>query len=110
MIVSWNLLSTNIPGHTKRAVADGIWFTVDAAGNVAGAKIFPAREAPSALTGLPVCYPGIIVQSMGAFSCNAMGERKERCEGGCGQLNAWDCFSGHFGWIQGYDGHGVEAF
>lgn len=70
VIVSWNLLSTNIAGHTKRAVANGIWFTVYAAGNVAGANIFFAREAPryhSALTGLLVCYAGIIALSMLAF-------------------------------------------
>lgn len=66
VIVSWNLLSTNVAGHTKRAVANGIWFTMYAAGNVAGANIFFAREAPryySALTGLLVCYAGIIVLS-----------------------------------------------
>lgn len=70
VIVSWNLLSTNVAGHTKRAVANGIWFTVYAAGNVAGANIFFAREEPryySALTGLLVCYAGIIVLSAVAF-------------------------------------------
>lgn len=67
VIVSWNLLSTNVAGHTKRAVANGIWFTMYAAGNVAGANIFFSREAPryySALTGLLVCYAGIIVLSI----------------------------------------------
>lgn len=64
VIMSWNLLSTNVAGHTKRAVANGIWFTLYAAGNVAGANIFSSRKAPryhSALTGLLVCYDGIIV-------------------------------------------------
>ncbi|KAJ5883275.1 uncharacterized protein N7473_010161 [Penicillium subrubescens] len=70
VIVSWNLLSTNVAGHTKRAVANGIWFTLYAAGNVAGANIFFSREAPryySALTGLLVCYAGIIVLSIMAY-------------------------------------------
>lgn len=70
VIISWNLLSTNVAGHTKRAVANGIWFTLYAAGNVAGANIFFAREAPryySALTGLLVCYAGIIVLSAIAY-------------------------------------------
>ncbi|KAJ5798679.1 uncharacterized protein N7503_006184 [Penicillium pulvis] len=70
VIVCWNLLSTNVAGHTKRAFASGIWFTVYAGGNVAGANIFFAREAPrykSALTGLLVCYAGIFVLSALAY-------------------------------------------
>ncbi|KAJ5664562.1 hypothetical protein N7507_005293 [Penicillium longicatenatum] len=70
VIVCWNLLSTNVAGHTKRAFANGIWFTVYAGGNVAGANIFFAREAPryiSALTGLLVCYAGIFVLSAVAY-------------------------------------------
>ncbi|KAF7592786.1 hypothetical protein BBP40_012468 [Aspergillus hancockii] len=70
VIVSWNLLSTNVAGHTKRSFANGFWFTVYAAGNVAGANIFFAREAPryySALTGLLVCYAGMIVLSIVAY-------------------------------------------
>ncbi|KAL4787473.1 major facilitator superfamily domain-containing protein [Aspergillus varians] len=64
VIVSWNILSTNIAGHTKRSIANGLWFTMYAGGNVAGSNIFFAREAPryySALTGLLVCYAGMIV-------------------------------------------------
>ncbi|KAJ0420474.1 major facilitator superfamily domain-containing protein [Aspergillus carlsbadensis] len=64
VIVSWNLLSTNVAGHTKRSIANGLWFTLYAGGNVAGSNIFFAREAPryySALTGLLVCYAGMIV-------------------------------------------------
>lgn len=67
VIVSWNILSTNVAGHTKRAVANGIWFTLYAAGNVAGANIFFAREAPryySGLTGLLVCYAGMIILAL----------------------------------------------
>jgi hypothetical protein len=59
VILSWNLLTTNIAGHTKRSTANGMWFVCYAAGNIAGANIFLAKEAPryySALTGLIVCY------------------------------------------------------
>ncbi|KAK4985261.1 hypothetical protein LTR50_006065 [Elasticomyces elasticus] len=64
VILAWNLLTTNIAGHTKRSMANGLWFVFYAAGNIAGANIFQAREAPryfSALTGLIVCYCGLIV-------------------------------------------------
>ncbi|KIV89789.1 hypothetical protein, variant [Exophiala mesophila] len=64
VIVSWNLLTTNVAGHTKRSYANAMWFTIYAAGNIAGANIFFAREAPryfSAMTGLLVSYAGIIV-------------------------------------------------
>lgn len=70
VIISWNLLSTNVAGHTKRSFANGVWFTVYASGNVAGANIFFAREAPryySALTGLLVCYAGMIVLCAAAY-------------------------------------------
>ncbi|KAJ6145352.1 hypothetical protein N7470_009247 [Penicillium chermesinum] len=56
VIVSWNLLSTNVAGHTKRAFANGLWFTLYAAGNVAGANIFFSREAPQIL----LCYFGAL--------------------------------------------------
>ncbi|KAK5104914.1 hypothetical protein LTS08_001185 [Lithohypha guttulata] len=64
VILSWNLLTTNVAGHTKRSFSNGLWFTLYAAGNIAGANIFFARERPryfSALTGLCICYGGIIV-------------------------------------------------
>ncbi|KAF2030864.1 allantoin permease [Setomelanomma holmii] len=64
VILSWNLLTTNIAGHTKRSTANGLWFVFYAAGNIAGANVFFAREAPryfSALTGLIVCYCGMVV-------------------------------------------------
>ncbi|KAK0277893.1 hypothetical protein LTR35_009729 [Friedmanniomyces endolithicus] len=59
IILCWNLLTTNIAGHTKRSVANGLWFVFYAAGNIVGANIFDTREAPryfSALTGMIVCY------------------------------------------------------
>lgn len=64
VIISWNLLTTNIAGHTKRSISNGLWFVCYAGGNVAGANIFFAREKPryySALAGLAVCYGGMIV-------------------------------------------------
>ena len=64
VIISWNLLTTNIAGHTKRSFANGFWFCTYAGGNIAGANIFFAREAPryfSALAGLSICYGGMIV-------------------------------------------------
>ncbi|EAU39330.1 conserved hypothetical protein [Aspergillus terreus NIH2624] len=70
VIISWNLLSTNVAGHTKRSFANGFWFTLYAGGNVAGANIFFAREAPryySALAGLLVCYAGMIVLAFVAY-------------------------------------------
>ncbi|GFF46871.1 uncharacterized transporter C460.05 [Aspergillus lentulus] len=70
IIVSWNLLATNVAGHTKRSMANGMWFTMFAAGHVAGAKIFFAREAPrynSALTGLLICYAGMIVLALASY-------------------------------------------
>lgn len=63
VIISWNLLTTNVAGHTKRSFANGLWFCFYAGGNVAGANIFFAREKPryfSAITGLSICYGGII--------------------------------------------------
>ena len=67
VILSWNLLTTNIAGHTKRSTANGLWFVFYAAGNIAGANIFFAREKPryfSALTGLITCYCGMIVVAL----------------------------------------------
>ncbi|KAF2758932.1 allantoin permease [Pseudovirgaria hyperparasitica] len=64
VILCWNLLTSNIAGHTKRSTANGLWFVFYAAGNIAGANIFFARESPryySALAGLIACYAGIIV-------------------------------------------------
>jgi len=64
VILCWNLLTTNIAGHTKRSIANAMWFCFYAGGNIAGANIFFTREAPrylSALTGLITCYVGLIV-------------------------------------------------
>lgn len=67
VILSWNVLTTDIAGHTKRSTANGLWFVFYAAGNIAGANIFFAREKPryfSALTGLIVCYCGMFAVAL----------------------------------------------
>ena len=58
IILTWNILATDIAGHTKRSVTNGLWFTFYAGGNIVGSNIFDTREAPryfSALTGMIVC-------------------------------------------------------
>ncbi|KAL3444811.1 major facilitator superfamily domain-containing protein [Aspergillus insuetus] len=92
VIVSWNLLSTNVAGHTKRSIANGLWFTLYAGGNVAGSNIFFAREAPryySALTGLLVCYAGMIVLAGVAYAAmkidNIRRDRKMAAEESVGR-------------------------
>ncbi|TID22051.1 DNA replication licensing factor [Venturia nashicola] len=80
VIISWNLLTTNIAGHTKRSLSNGLWFVFYAGGNVAGANIFFAKEAPryySALAGLSICYGGMIVVSL-ALRGYMMWENKRR--------------------------------
>lgn len=47
IILAWNLLSTDIAGHTKRSLANGLWFTLYASGNIAGANIFCRRHPAS---------------------------------------------------------------
>ncbi|KAK3074980.1 hypothetical protein LTR53_002150 [Teratosphaeriaceae sp. CCFEE 6253] len=64
IILAWNLMTTNIAGHTKRSVCNGMYFLFYSAGNIAGANIFDSREAPryfSALTGMIVCYCATIL-------------------------------------------------
>ncbi|EKG15082.1 Major facilitator superfamily [Macrophomina phaseolina MS6] len=64
VILAWNLMTSNIAGHSKRTATNGLWFIWYAAGNIIGAQIFFAREAPryeSAIIALCVCYAGIIV-------------------------------------------------
>jgi len=85
VILCWNLLATNVAGHTKRSVSNGLWFAVYAGGNVAGANIFFAREAPryfSALTGLLICYAGMMVLALGLwFSMKIENMRRDKLTG-----------------------------
>ncbi|TVY48636.1 putative transporter [Lachnellula occidentalis] len=67
VILCWNLLTTNIAGHTKRSFSNGLWFVFYAGGNIAGSNIFFTKEAPryfSALTGLIACYCGMFVVAL----------------------------------------------
>ncbi|KAL0258206.1 hypothetical protein SLS55_007379 [Diplodia seriata] len=64
VILAWNLMTSNIAGHSKRTLTNGLWFVWYAAGNIVGAQIFFAREAPrysSAIVALSVCYAAVIV-------------------------------------------------
>ncbi|OJD31382.1 mfs allantoate transporter [Diplodia corticola] len=64
VILAWNLMTSNIAGHSKRTMTNGLWFVWYAAGNIVGAQLFFAREAPryeSAIIALCVCYAAIIV-------------------------------------------------
>ncbi|KAI9744427.1 MAG: hypothetical protein M1818_001956 [Claussenomyces sp. TS43310] len=87
VVLSWNLLTTNVAGHTKRSFANGMWFILYAAGNIAGANIFFEKEAPryfSALAGLLASYAGIIVLGVFLYACYAYeNKRRDRLAGGC---------------------------
>jgi MFS family permease len=82
IILCWNILSTNIAGHTKRSVANGMWFLLYAAGNIGGSNIFFAREAPryfSAITALIVCYCAmIVIAAMLWFSMGDANRRRDK--------------------------------
>lgn len=59
VISCWTYLVGNVAGSTKKTMANGMWFLFYAAGNIIGANIFFAREAPkyqSAMTALIICY------------------------------------------------------
>ncbi|CAI6340734.1 unnamed protein product [Periconia digitata] len=89
VILCWNLLTTNIAGHTKRSTANGLWFLFYAAGNIAGANIFFAREAPryfSALTGLIVCYVGMVVLAAGLAAYMGWENRRRDGKFGAGEV------------------------
>ncbi|KAF1969488.1 allantoin permease [Bimuria novae-zelandiae CBS 107.79] len=98
VILSWNLLTTNIAGHTKRSTANGLWFVFYAAGNIAGANIFFAREAPryfSAMTGLITCYAGIIV--VGGFLAGWMAVKNKRRD------RKWGKGEGEIAVVEGFE-------
>ncbi|KAK3676950.1 hypothetical protein LTR78_003155 [Recurvomyces mirabilis] len=79
IILCWNLMTTNIAGHTKRSISNGMWFVFYAAGNIAGANIFNTKEAPryfSALTGLIVCYIATILLAAFLWAYMALENRR----------------------------------
>ncbi|KAK6197491.1 allantoate permease [Scheffersomyces amazonensis] len=64
VILCWILLNANVSGFSKKTISNGIWFTLYATGNIIGANIFFARQAPkyvSGMVGLIICYVGIMV-------------------------------------------------
>lgn len=63
VIITWILLNANVAGSTKKTMANSLWFVFYAGGNIIGANIFFSWEAPkydSAMTGLIICYSGMI--------------------------------------------------
>ncbi|KAF5210707.1 hypothetical protein E0198_003589 [Clavispora lusitaniae] len=63
VILCWIFMTANIGGSTKKTVTNGFWFVLYATGNIIGANIFYAREAPkykSAMTALITCYSTMI--------------------------------------------------
>lgn len=64
LVMSWIFINANIGGTTKKVITNGAWFTVYAAGNIVGANIFIAKQAPryrSAMIGLMTCYAGMML-------------------------------------------------
>lgn len=39
IVLSWTILTANVGGHTKRSVANGMWFLFFGAGNIGGANV-----------------------------------------------------------------------
>lgn len=82
VILSWIFLTANIGGHTKKTISNGFWFTLYAAGNIVGANIFFANEAPkytSAIIGLITCYSGMMVIGI-VYRFLLMHRNKKRAE------------------------------
>lgn len=83
--MSWIFINANIGGTTKKVVTNGCWFTMYAAGNIIGANIFYAKEAPkynSAMIGLMTCYSGMIALGIGYyFLLRARNFRRDRAQG-----------------------------
>lgn len=113
VVISWNILTTNVAGHTKRSVANGLWFTMYAAGNVAGANIFFERGTAVLLgiggvVGL-LCGDGgfgwgyVCVDERGELEeGQGQGFRfTEDFAGWCGWCRC--SYAGGLGWIEGFD-------
>ncbi|KAI7460676.1 MFS general substrate transporter [Hortaea werneckii] len=78
-VLTWTVMTANFGGHTKRSVANGMWFLFFGAGNIAGSNIFFDNEAPryySAITALLICYAGIIVAAAGLWACMYFGNKR----------------------------------
>lgn len=86
VILSWIFMNANISGSTKKTTTAGLWFAMYAAGNIIGANIFFAREAPrynSAMTGLILCYSGMIALGIAYyFVCSYRNKSRDKEQGG----------------------------
>ncbi|PVH14739.1 uncharacterized protein CXQ87_005015 [Candidozyma duobushaemuli] len=85
VILCWIFINANIGGTTKKVVTNGCWFTMYATGNIVGANIFYANEAPkykSAMIGLMTCYSGMIALGIGYwFLLRARNYRRDKEQG-----------------------------
>lgn len=64
VILCWIFMTANTGRTSKKTVMAGTWFAFYAGGNIIGANIFYAREAPkyrSAMIALMTCYVAMIV-------------------------------------------------
>lgn len=64
VILCWIFITANVGGTSKKTVVTGSWFAFYAAGNIIGANIFYAKQAPkyrSAMIALITCYAAMIV-------------------------------------------------
>ncbi|CEP61465.1 uncharacterized protein LALA0_S03e03466g [Lachancea lanzarotensis] len=52
VIMCWILMNVTIAGSSKMSTAKIMWFLMYTAGNITGAKIFYAKEAPKYITGM----------------------------------------------------------
>lgn len=67
VILSWITINANIAGQTKKTVVTSAWFALYAAGNIIGANIFYAYQAPkyqSGMIGCIVSYVAMMVLSI----------------------------------------------
>ncbi|KAI5962180.1 uncharacterized protein KGF55_003256 [Candida pseudojiufengensis] len=67
VVSCFNLLTNNVAGTSKKTVSNGLFFLFYATGNIIGANIFYARQAPryeSGILGLLISYVGIMVLSI----------------------------------------------
>ncbi|KAL7412641.1 major facilitator superfamily domain-containing protein [Mrakia frigida] len=55
LFLGWSLLPSNVAGRTKKTICSSITFIAYCAGNMIGAQVFRAKDAPQYLTGLLVC-------------------------------------------------------
>lgn len=86
VILCWIFMTANVGGTTKKTFVNGFWFTLYASGNIVGANIFYANEAPkykSAMIALMTCYSGMIALGMGYFALlKSRNARRDTEQGG----------------------------